>query len=161
MLLVEAFERVGQRDGEQPARGQVLAYAGKAARTALGPAEELQRLHRHEDEGEAAIDGEVARVGRDGGDCEARGAVAQGFEQLRAAVERHHLVAAAREVERDAPGARADVEHRRALAVGQLAPQRQVEVVAPHSMSCQTTSVRPTGSPRRAAACPAMLRAEA
>ena len=73
---------------------------------------------------------ELARVGRDGADREARGALAQGVEQLRAAVERDDLVAAAGEVERDAPGPGADVEHRRALAVGQLAPQRQVEVVA-------------------------------
>ena len=54
---------------------------------------------------------------------------AQRGEQLGVAVERDDLVAAAREVERDAAGAGADVEHGRALAVGELAPQRQVEVV--------------------------------
>ena len=52
---------------------------------------------------------------------EARGALAQGIEQLRAAVERDDLVPAAGEVERDAPGAR---RRRRAPASPRGRPAR-------------------------------------
>jgi hypothetical protein len=99
-------------------------------RAAAGPAEELERLHRDDDEREPPVaEVEGARVGLGGLDGERARTVAQGGEQVAVAVERDDLEAAPREVERDPPGAGADVQHRPAVLLGELAPQRQVGVV--------------------------------
>ena len=64
---------------------------------------------------------------RDAGRLGAGGELGQ---QLAVEVERGDVVAVAGEVERHAPGAGADVEHRARLGLRQLAPQRQVGRVA-------------------------------
>ena len=60
----------------------------------------------------------------------ARGALGEHGEQLAVAVERGDVVPVAGEPQRDAARAGADVEHRAARLARQLAPQRQVGVVA-------------------------------
>jgi hypothetical protein len=95
---------------------------------ALG--QQLDGLHGDDDEGEGGTELEERRVGGHGADVEPGGARRERRQQLRLAVQRGHGEARAREVERDAPGARADVEHRPALGRRELPPQRQVGVVA-------------------------------
>ena len=105
--------------------------AGRAAHeVGVASAEQLNRLHRSHDEPEAPAEVEVPGVGKDGLHREAVGAVAQGGKQGGIGVERDDLVSAAGEVERDAPGAGADVEHRPAGLLRERAPQRQVVDVA-------------------------------
>src|SRR4051812_3069352 len=129
--LVERLERVGDRDREQPAVGEVRAGAAQERRAAGGAAEELDRLHRHEDQREApAAEVELARVGRDRLDRQPDRPRAQRGEQRRRAVERDDRVPARREVQGDTAGAGADVEHRAGLPSGELAPQRQVLGIA-------------------------------
>ena len=97
------------------------------AKKPLALGQQLDRLHRHGDEREDALAGVEGRgVGDDGAHRQAVGALGQRGQQVRVDVERRDLVAGAGEVERHAPGAGADVEHRAAGLVRQLAPQRQV-----------------------------------
>jgi hypothetical protein len=100
--------------------------AAEERRAAGAPAEQLQRLHRHDDQPEPAREREPARVGDDGLDLQAHRAPAQRLQQRRVGVQRDHRGAAGGQVEADAAGPRADVQDRPAGLVGQRAPQRQV-----------------------------------
>ena len=77
--------------------------------------EQLDRLHRHDDQRERLLaEVEAGRVGLAPLIVEVLGAGALGQcgEQLAVAVERGHVVARARQLQRDAAGAGADVEDR-------------------------------------------------
>ena len=89
--LAEVLERGGDRDREQPARREVAARRGEEA-GALG--QQLDRLHRHDHEPEAALQRERGRVGdrRSRRAGRPRGAT-QRVEQLGLAVQRRHGVA--------------------------------------------------------------------
>jgi hypothetical protein len=110
----------------------VALRGGQEAGALLG-AQELDRLHRHDDQGEALLAEVEARgVGLGDRDVELLRdrAVVQRREQVAVAVERDHGVAGARQVQRDAPGARPDVEDRAARLARQRPPQRQVGLIA-------------------------------
>ena len=127
--LVEAVHRVGQRRDQQPAGLQVLPRAAQERRAPGAPAEQLQRLHRHEDEREPAVEGEVARVGDHGLDGQPGGAVLERPEERRVDVERDDRRAASRQRKGDPAGAGADVEHRTAGLVGEVMPERKILAV--------------------------------
>ncbi len=98
------------------------ARAGRAT-------EDLHRLHRDEDQREAPPEVECTRVRADRLDGQPAGPRAQRVEQRLLGVERDDLVTAPGEVERDAPGSGADVEHRAADDVGERPPGVEVRVV--------------------------------
>ena len=106
--------RVGERGGERPAGDQMRVHPLEHGNPAVAPAEYLHELHRSDHERERRAQVEAAGVGRHGGHV--RGALGEDGEQVRVAVERHHLVAVGREVDRHPPGARAEVEDRPARA---------------------------------------------
>ena len=129
VLGVEALEGIGQRDREQPSWGEVLAGAGEEGGAAV-LAEELDGLHRDDHEREAPPERERARVRGDRLDRQAVRALAQRVEQLGFHVERDDGVPAPGQVERDASGPRPDIQHRAWRVRRELAPERQVLVVA-------------------------------
>ncbi len=107
MTIAHASTPPGAQVGARTA--QELQAPGRAA-------EQLDRLHRHDAQREVApLERERARVGAHASRRLPRGALAQRREQLGVEVERGHAVPAAGEVERHAPGARADVEDARRL----------------------------------------------
>ena len=123
-LRLEPLERLGDGERDEPARRDGAPRGGEEA-AALG--QQLDRLHRHGDEREDPVAGvEAGGVGDERAHRQAVGALGQRGQQVGVDVERRDLVAGAGEVERHAPGAGADVEHRAAGLVRQLAPQRQV-----------------------------------
>jgi len=94
--------------------------------------QELDDLHRSEDEREAATESKGPGIGAHGLEAEAAlaGAGGAGVDQGRIGVEGNDIVASRREVEGDATGARAQLEDRPARALGELPPQREVGLVA-------------------------------
>ena len=109
----------------------MLANAAQKRRAARRAAEQLDRLHRHDAQREPAVEDERPRVGDDRRDVEPVGARAQLREQLAIDVERRDLMTGARELERDSPGAGADVQDRSAMLGGEHQPQPKVLRVAP------------------------------
>ena len=104
------------------ARQEVPASAPEERDRASAPAEQLDRLHRHDAQREALA--EVERRERRRRPSWDRSGVHTGVspervgelgEQLGISVERRDAVAGAREIQRHATGARADVEHRVAV----------------------------------------------
>ena len=127
----EGLEVLGHGRGEQAARLEVARRAAQEAPAAGRSAEQLDGLHGREDEREAPPEVEVARVSlHDADPADPLARALSSRSRTGVAVQGDDLEPLAREVERDAPGARAHVEHRAALAPGEPAPQRQVGAVA-------------------------------
>lgn len=130
MLLVEAVQGVGQRGDEQPVGSEVIQGAAQERHPTGRASQQLERLHRHEHKREPALEGERPPVGDDGLHRQASGAVLQRLQQRRVGVQRDDRDAPSGQVERDATGARPDVEHGAAGDAGQRPPQRKVLAVA-------------------------------
>ena len=126
------LERLGERDREHAARrAGARARAAQERGASVGPPSSWIVCIGTTHSANRCAELELARVG----DAPSRAARpsarrASSAEQLGVAVERGHAVAGARELERDAAGAGADVEDRVAVLAGQRAPQRQVLGVA-------------------------------
>ena len=139
---------LGDRDREAPAGREVAPRAPQERDPAVAAAEQLDRLHRHDAQREPpAPRSNVAGVRAHGVERELTGALGELVQQLVVEVERGDAVAARGEVERDPPGAGADVEHRVAVLAGERAPQRQVLGVA------AALEVVPDDVQRRARSC--------
>ena len=148
---LEQLELVGERDRQHARRAQMLH--GRSRRNAARPgraAEQLDRLHRHDAQREPRGRATNARASATTvAHVEPVGARAQLREQLAVEVERRDLMTGARQLERHAPGAGADVEHRAAVSSAELRartadPRRS----SPHSRSCQIAPLmRRAGSP--------------
>jgi hypothetical protein len=119
------------RGGEVAAAVQARCRRGDHLRAAGRPADDLEELHRGDREPEARFEAQLAGVGGHSLDLEpALGRPAtQLVEQLRVAVHGGHRVTVGGQVERQAAGAGAQLEHRAADPVGQLAPEREVDRV--------------------------------
>ena len=114
---------------EQPAGLDVLAGAAQEGGAALGPTQDLDRLHGNGDKREAPAEMEVSGVGLDDVDWEVAGTEPQLGQKLGIVIQRRYLVPAPREVEGDATRSRPDVEDGIAHFSGQFAPQREVRRV--------------------------------
>ena len=128
MLGVEGVHRVGDRRGEHPARPQVRERTAQECRPVV---EELQRLHRCDDQPEPPVQLERARVGDDRLDRQRAPAVRECGQQRGLDVQADHGRAGGGERERHAPCPGADVEHRASGLGGQREPERQVVAVVP------------------------------
>ena len=99
---------------------------GEQPGPAVRSAHELHELHRRQDELEALPKAQLSRVGGVDRQLEARrrGAGGQLTRELRVQVHGGDPVPAAGQVECNAAGARAQVEHPACLPAGKLAPKR-------------------------------------
>ena len=126
--LAEVLHRGGDGEREQPAGGEVrraalrnAARSGSSCTVCIGTAMSAKRRPSAKTCASAVtLEPERGRLGTG----------AERGEHARLAVERRDGESVPREVERDPPCARADVEHRAAVLLGELAPERQVGLVA-------------------------------
>jgi hypothetical protein len=130
VLDVEGVHRVGKRRGEEAARSQVGARTPEKRIAAGRSPEQLQRLHRNDDQRELTVESKVTGVRHCRGDGETLAAPRQGGEQRRTGVEGNHLDTAGGELEGHPASTGADVEQRAARAIGEPTPQRKILRVA-------------------------------
>jgi hypothetical protein len=86
--LVEAVHRVGQSRDQQPTGLQMFQRAAQKCRTPGAPSEQLQRLHRYQDEREPAAKGELPCICDHGFDGQPGGALLERVQERRVDVER-------------------------------------------------------------------------
>jgi hypothetical protein len=96
----------------------VIERAAQEGRASARSSEQLQRLHRHDHKRESAVQGEAPGVRDDGLDGQPLRAMPERVQQRRVGVQGDDRDSAGGEVQRDATGARADVQHRPAGVVG-------------------------------------------
>jgi hypothetical protein len=130
--------------GANERRIRSIRVACASVRTAVGcdakrhppsvPAsrQQLDRLHRHDDEREAPVQRKGLGVRGDGRHRQSRGLRAhrERVEQHRLEVQRRDLVSGARQLQGDAPRAGADVEDTTSLRRRELPPQPGVRGIA-------------------------------
>ena len=125
MLLVEALHGVGECGSEQSTWLQVLERAAEE-RLAACSSEQLQRLHRHDDERELATYTELPRVRTHRLDRHPGGAAAKCGEQAWSKIKRDHLDAPGGKLKRDTSRTGAHVQYRPTATAGKGAPQHKI-----------------------------------